>query len=268
MGNEICVNVLTFDIAQTAGLYSQLAGVLSGFAFAALVVILTSRLTAEQALLHNDETTRTMVSCFVGLILVSLAYAVLAGETTNSGRAASVELLAAPGFIAAGMLLLLAILALLRTVERLSPDTTNGGSDSIHLVRLLLAHVAPAILAASLYGGVDDYSDARYGSHAFRTIDLVLVICYLFVVVAPVVAYRKRYKYASDTTRKRDVRTLAYAAVGLAACSAIATFLVSASIDKCDALPQWVASLAITIPMLFMLVLSTYLIRSRELSAA
>lgn len=261
MSENSCVNTLIFDVAATAGLYSQLAGVLAGFAFAALVVILTSRLTADHGLLVSSQTTHTLVCCFVGLVLVSLAYSVLAGESANAGRVAMVELVAAPGFIAAGMLLLLVIRALLRIAATGDGATISPAHDSVRLMKTLLAHVAPLILTASLYGGVADYSDARWGHDEFRTVDLAIVAATALVIIVPLVAYAPWLR-SRGNPRRRDGEVFAYVAIGLATAAAAGTFLVSASLDQCETLGQWFVLLLVAAPVLFMLAVSTHLVRS------
>jgi hypothetical protein len=255
--------MLSFDVAATAGLYSQLAGVLAGFAFGALVVVLTSRSTAERSLMADGETARTLTSCFIGLILVSLTYAVLAGETTNAGRAAMVELVAAPGFIATGLLLILSIVTLLDATEK-TAQSDRARQGATHIVRPVLAHVTPVILTASLFGGIDDYSDTRWGDHQFRTVDTVIVIAGVLVVLVPIAAYAPWPRQVP--TWMWSPRQLSYTAVGIAAAASSGTYLVSATLDECQTLGQWFVSIAVAVPVLYMAALSTYLIKSQPTS--
>jgi hypothetical protein len=197
------------------------------------------------------------------LILVSLTYAVLAGETTNAGRAAMMEFVAAPGFIAAGMLLLLAILTLLSAAERSGQPNQAARPEPTHMVRILLAHVMPVILTASLFGGIDDYADTRWGDHQFRTVDFVVLVGGMLVVLVPFAAYAPWPRYRPSAWMWRP-QLFSYIAVGLAAAAAVGTYLLSAFLDKCQTLGQWTVSLAAITSVLFMISLSIYLIKSRS----
>ncbi len=99
-----------FDNAQVAALYSQLTGVLAGFAFAALVVVLARRLEGAETLSRDSEATAAvdaalglLFSAFIGLALSSLAYALVAGETTAHARASLEHVVAGVGFGASAM---------------------------------------------------------------------------------------------------------------------------------------------------------------------
>lgn len=264
MKPDPCIHMLNFDVAVTSGLYSQLAGVLAGFAFGVLVIVLTSQAAADQSPMADDRITHVLTSCLLGLILVSLTYGVLAGETTNAGRAAMVELVAAPGFIAAGMLLLLSIYMLLGAAEKPTRSTATFRGTT-PMVRFVLAHVTPVILTASLLGGVDDYSDARWGNHQFRTVDVVLTVAGALIILVPI-ATRCSWLRLPTSTRLWSSRGLASAAVGIAALAAVGTYLTSALLDECQTLGQWFVSLVVVVPVFYMLLLSTYLIKDPEKS--
>jgi Co/Zn/Cd efflux system component len=119
-----------FNIAITAGFYSQLAGVLAGFAFAALILLLTVRLappsTPPTTPSPFARSTRVLVVAFVGLVLTSVNYAVLAGDTSNSPRSALLELLAGLGFASSGALLLYAIALTFDGVNRASGPVAHA----------------------------------------------------------------------------------------------------------------------------------------------
>jgi hypothetical protein len=71
----------SFSIAGTAAPYSQLAGVLAGFAFLGITLILTrqgggpsNRPSGESGILL------ALLCAFIGLVVAAVEYAVLAGE--------------------------------------------------------------------------------------------------------------------------------------------------------------------------------------------
>ena len=96
-----CANQPTFSITTTAGLYSQLAGVLAGFAFTSLMLLTTASGRIQSSRAFTDAT-RILVASFLALILTSVNYAVLAGDPGTDGRTASEEPILGVGFAVAG----------------------------------------------------------------------------------------------------------------------------------------------------------------------
>lgn len=103
-GTAQCLHVGSLDVATTAGALSQLAGVLAGFAFFAVIFVLTSTATGERrpygwalALADYDEALLTLFCATFGLAITAIQYAIIAGERNpglHYGRAASEELMA------------------------------------------------------------------------------------------------------------------------------------------------------------------------------
>lgn len=98
-----------FDVSKAANMYSQLAGVLAGFAFAAIMLLLSrqhrreSPSPANEATEHQEDTLfATALACaFLGLVASSALYAVLSAEVgcgLVQGRAASSMVLAGVAF--------------------------------------------------------------------------------------------------------------------------------------------------------------------------
>ena len=263
---DACYPTTSFNISETAGLYSQLAGVLAGFAFSAIFFVLSTRLSPGVVISDLARTLRLMICGFVTLVLSSLFYALLAGETSNSGRAAMVQLVNAAGFISAGTLLLLSLLALLNRIEHASMPSGAGpaipASGSIPLLRAVLAHGLPLILSLSLYSGVDDYSDARHQLESFRFVDLIAVLAAAIALIGPVVAYALP-KHTNPITADLYEKGLAYSAVLLAVASTAVSFLISASIDPCATLGEWSIVIVVAVPVTFMMVVSVHLTRAR-----
>lgn len=103
-GTAQCLRIGSFDVATTASALSQLAGVLAGFAFFAVIFVLTTTATAGRrrygqglALTDYDEALLTLFCATFGLAITAIQYAILAGERNpglHYGRAASEELMA------------------------------------------------------------------------------------------------------------------------------------------------------------------------------
>lgn len=163
-----------FSITTTAGYYSQLAGVLAGFAFTALIFLATARITREDSKDAFASALRVLVAGFLALILTSLGYAVLAGEPGTDGRTASDEPILGVGFAIAGTLVVYAIALTLDAADQLvdwpSPALQQVGASTRHAIAV---GVAP-LLILYIYLGVQDYESIRYCTgHGFEPLDVV-----------------------------------------------------------------------------------------------
>lgn len=146
-----------FDVPATAGLYSQTCGVLAGFAFAAILLLLTAdphtRLSVSD---HEvDHGVTAFVCAFFGLILSTVEYAVLAGEPTNSGRATLEELFFGVGFGLSALLLLYGLLHLL--------GISGNFRGSSGVTSAITGIFGPFVVMSFLVSGVGDVSAYRSG---------------------------------------------------------------------------------------------------------
>jgi hypothetical protein len=259
---------LDFEIAQTAGFYSQLAGVLSGFAFAALLFLVTS---SGQWATRDDDlklTLRLVVAVFVSLVLTSLSYAMLAGDTANGGRAASIQLVVASGFISAGVALLLLVYRVLDDLEAARVVPSEVGASTLGSLRFLLAHALPVILIVTLLGGIGDYSDIHFacrpGSLLSRPeLELVGRLCVVAVVVLPLFAYVDGFRYLSSRRTILAIQWLARSAVGLGGLATALGFVLSAVLAPEETVPEWAIVPAVVTPTVFLLCVSVHMIRTR-----
>ncbi|NJC86589.1 hypothetical protein [Planosporangium mesophilum] len=85
------------DIVKIAGYYAQMTGVLAGFAFTALVVLLGPARPDEPGLHRTSRANGVplvLLAAFIALTMSTLIYSVLAGESEQArGRAATVEII-------------------------------------------------------------------------------------------------------------------------------------------------------------------------------
>jgi hypothetical protein len=125
------------DVGSMASLYSQIAGVLAGFGFAAFTLFLTiDKLPSNAGAIAASQ-----FSAFAGLILVAILYALLAGEPSPQRKAMGVLLYGLPfGLAVITMFETLTLLALSRA----------GLSSSVTIGRTLVLVVGPAFLLARL----------------------------------------------------------------------------------------------------------------------
>jgi protein-S-isoprenylcysteine O-methyltransferase Ste14 len=259
---------LDFEIAQTAGFYSQLAGVLSGFAFAALLFLVTS---SGQWATRDDDlklTLRLVVAVFVSLVLTSLSYAMLAGDTANGGRAASIQLVVASGFISAGVALLLLVYRVLDDLEAARVVPSEVGASTLGSLRFLLAHALPVILIGTLLGGIGDYSDIHFACRpgfllSRPELELVGRLCVVAVVVLPLFAYVDGFRYLSSRRTILAIQWLARSAVGLGGLATALGFVLSAVLAPEETVPEWAIVPAVVTPTVFLLCVSVHMIRTR-----
>lgn len=168
------------DFSTTAELYSQLAGLLAGFAFAGLVALVTAQLSGGASTPRAFQSFVPLVGAFTGLISSSLNYAIIASTKANA-PASLIETVAGIGFAVAGLMLFLSILTLLHGA---ASDRPAAWSDAaVRFVRrLTLLGVTPTVLLL-LYGGTRDNETYRYGGNGgFHWVDFVDVAIMVFVV--------------------------------------------------------------------------------------
>lgn len=152
---------LTFVFGPSAGLYSTLASVLAGFAFLAITLVIggTHRRSISGPT-SGDEHARSqgtdvnlliiLTIAFTSLILTSIQYAEIAGETgcaITEGRSASEEFLAGISFVFSVLLLFYA------TVQMISDSGIPRVGDSI---RRLVAVIGPALAMLLLTAAADE----------------------------------------------------------------------------------------------------------------
>lgn len=151
------VSRLTYNIAATGGLYSTMTGILAGFAFLAITLVLAGSHrrpddpTPTDRKLENDiRLLLALTFAFIGLLLATIQYAVLAGEggcSLIAGRAASEELLGGIAFAFSALLLFYAIVQML---------THSGVADIGAHVRRVVAILGPPLALLLLWLGAED----------------------------------------------------------------------------------------------------------------
>jgi hypothetical protein len=157
----------TIDFSTTAGLYSQLAGVLAGFAFAGLVALVAAQFTKDSKARFAFHSFVPLIVAFVGLVSASLNYAVVASDQAVK-RAALLETIAGVGFAVAGLMLFYSLLVLLHGAyadasEPSSAAASAAGAAIAFVRRTTVLGVSPAVLAL-LAGGVRDQEVSEYGT--------------------------------------------------------------------------------------------------------
>lgn len=161
MHNFQCPQI--FDISTISGYYSQTAGVLAGFALAALVVLMTPTQVEERASQprgRENGVLLTLFVAFISLILATISYSVLAGINSNLARGAT-----ASSELIDGVPFALAVIMLFHGLTLLLDD---AGADraAVWSARAITIVGGPFIAFAFLSNGTLDTELARPGNTA------------------------------------------------------------------------------------------------------
>jgi hypothetical protein len=152
---DSCVLWTGFDISIVARNYAQLAGVLAGFAFVVINLVLDrgyrrrgdSKPRGEHEVEHETLTGVALMNAFLGLFLSAIQYSLLAGEngcSLTGGRAASAELLGAISFVASVYMLLYAV------VQFVSGSAGTLAKHCVFIVAVLVPPIAVFFIEATL----------------------------------------------------------------------------------------------------------------------
>ncbi|MCQ9134027.1 hypothetical protein [Streptomyces hilarionis] len=184
------------DVKTIAELYSQLSGVLAGFALAAVFIII-SHFLGEAAppgrrdgVLHHALP--ALIAALLGLIFSSLTYCIVAADGDNASRALFEHLLAGVGFSVAGALLVLAAVLL---IEGVLPH------DPVHYARRLLGQCAPLPMFALLCEGVYAHGKAYHGGRAPGWLGILIAVLLSALLAVSVLGYVAYGRPALDGIR-------------------------------------------------------------------
>jgi hypothetical protein len=148
-----CELWLQFDFSQSAGNYSQLSGVLAGFAFLAIMLVLSRqhrRVGESDAVREYEQDNRfvTALACAcLGLVTAATLFSLLSGEVgcaLISGRALSKEVLAGVAFFFSVYTLLFGAVQLV-----------SASALGTHF-RFIVAVLAPPLVVAFIVASLND----------------------------------------------------------------------------------------------------------------
>ena len=152
---DSCVLWTGFDISIVARNYAQLAGVLAGFAFVVINLVLDrgyrrrgdGKSRAAHEVEHETLTGVALMNAFLGLFLSAIQYSLLAGEngcSLTGGRAASAELLGGISFVASVYMLLYAV------VQFVSGSAETLAKHCVFIVAVLVPPIAVFFIEATI----------------------------------------------------------------------------------------------------------------------
>jgi hypothetical protein len=265
---ETCDHVVRYGIADIAGLYSTLAGVLAGFAFTALIVLVTFRLQDPESAIAPgfSYAAQLMVAAFLGLTLTSLGYAALGGDIAArqlgdsvqgpGGRAATGELLLGVAFAVCATLL---IYALVHTLE--AADAAKSGTESrrpfaeiADRLRLFGATLMLPLFVAGLLLGSQDYQEAHFGDAAIvatRWLNVFAAgLVLIQLILGGVVWLARRGPKKSGKTsedKPKHEALFAYGMLSLVVVNVLGFTVITAALEVCDTLPPAVVAAVMTV---------------------
>ncbi|HEY2087349.1 MAG TPA: hypothetical protein VGH54_15200 [Mycobacterium sp.] len=152
---DSCVLWTGFDISIVARNYAQFSGVLAGFAFVVINLVLDrayrrrgdGKARAAHEVEHETLTGVALLNAFLGLFLAAIQYSLLAGEngcSLTEGRAASAELLGGISFVASVYMLLYAV------VQFVSGSAGTLAKHCVFIVAVLVPPIAVFFIEATI----------------------------------------------------------------------------------------------------------------------
>ncbi len=235
-----------FDIAATASEYSKLAGLLAGFAFTALILVVTRHL-ADREITPIAHVAESLLAAFAALILTSVNYALLAGEREAGPRAAAGEVFAGLGFVMAGVLLLYAVVTTLEGADAAGEPGRGGHplADAAESLRGTVAVFFAPLFLLLLHLGSADYRTARPGEEGALEVFGWILVGIQVLVSATIAGLRwKRRRDRAPVGRSSHdthfLRRFAQAGV-LVVVLATAALQLTSTTEQCPAIgPGWI----------------------------
>lgn len=199
------------EMQSVAGLYSQLSGVLAGFALTAVFIVVAHFLGEAAPTGRREEALGqalpALLAALLGLVFTSLTYCVVAADRDNPGRALFEHLVAGVGFSVSGALVIFAAVLL---IEGVLPY------DPVHYARRLLGQCAPLPIFALLCNGAYAYGKAVHDGQAPGWLGVLIAVLLSVVLAVSVLGYAVYGRPGLDGIRMTgDGATRTIAAGGL-----------------------------------------------------
>jgi hypothetical protein len=141
------------DLGNTAGLYSQIAGVLAALAFSALLSYLRRPEPGEESISNHRDTTVVLFTTIGALILCAITYGQVAGGPVDQGAAYSGFFLIGPAFCLAILGMFYAILLAARPYQHLESMS--------YAARIVVGVIGPAVSMFLVAGAANDVEIRR-----------------------------------------------------------------------------------------------------------
>ena len=239
------------DFSAVSALYSQLAGVLAGFAFASLIAVLVAPLSNGSLVNRSWEAVSPLAATFVGLVATSLNYAIATGEKSRSARAALLETTAGFGFCVAGLMLFFSLLILIVGTSRDTVKRPVGTDQLLLVLRITIVFVVAPLLPFLMMGGTTDYLIVQYGVEHWREsalfrFSISLVVLTQISCIFMWIRYRKTKVAHPRLTMQAALASVILSATSLAGVTALLIFFTDT-----DVFADYVLTAEITVVVFF-----------------
>ena len=160
------------DVGTEGTLFSTITGVLAGFAFTAIVLLLIAALDpTNHASSLLRACGRALVGSFFGLLIMSALYAGEASSSMSCGLSISENTILSGGFAGVSILYYYAIVLMLEaagTPHRKEPALAQGLAGLARFGRIT-AFVVPVLVLGVVYDATSDYTAIKYGADSGMT---------------------------------------------------------------------------------------------------
>jgi hypothetical protein len=252
---EGCKTILCFDITKASGYYSQMAGVLAGFAFAAIILLIQSQPLGQpnqQQRANLQKVLISFITAFLGLVITTFLYAVVSGEEVMAPRAMTLGFVSSIAFSIAVLDLFYGVVWLFKAWDMGDIATTSGRIAGFVLPLIVYTYMGVTAL---------DMLAVAEGKRVTGTWIFWFTIALgpmLFLIVWAL--WKRLKRLALVLSSDSAFRGTAYISLGLISLAALGTALFS-EFDIFLSFPRWVIALLMFI-IVIVLVIYIFLIRA------
>jgi hypothetical protein len=224
----MCDANLCYDMTELAARYCQIAGLLAGFAFAS-IPLLVNRIREEAS--HPARTRRleevlvVLISAFCCLIVVATLYAAMSSEEALGGRIRVEAIVCGVAFAAAIATLLFGLVILVEALDLW---------HAARWFRLITGGGTPVVACAFICLAFNDAEVARTQNVTWTAVSTATVASILLVLGTSTFAFSRR----PIRTGGGSYRVVPVTAMGLSVLSAL-IFALIPWMDPDDHMPHW-----------------------------
>ena len=265
-----CQSQMSLDIPQIASLNSQLAGVLAGFAFTGIIFIITTRLTVKSDQPVLDNSTYVLITGLMGLVMSSINYSVVSGDSYDAGRSELIDLVAEIGFVTAGPLIVYVVLLMLMGKAEPRSHRSIASIEVIQALRFILIVAIPSLLIALVFAATTDPQAVGFGPKADVSVinyfGLPLCICQLVFSIAVWSTNRRPSRVTKldqiDRHSRRIRRYANFCLLIILTCTGFVA-IASALMGPCQTFGVWVPIVGMTVGSVVLCTSSVHIARTR-----
>lgn len=252
-----CTTIICFDITKASGYYSQMAGVLAGFAFAAIIFLIQSQplgqlnqQLSQQRRANLQKVLTCFIAAFLGLVISTFLYAVVSGEEVMAPRAMTLGFLSSIAFSIAVLNLLNGVVWLFKTWDM--SDTAIASVRIAGSAFPLIIYAYMGVTALDMLSVAE--GQKVIGSWVFWVVIVFGLLLAIFLIIVARWKPLQLPMLASDSA----VRATVYVSLGLVSLTALTTAWISElslsfSFSRCAV--TWLMFIIVVILMIYILLI-------------